>query len=139
MLITYEITLCVLSIAHRIALNEADRETAIAAIMNDCGVDTTQDANLQLPYRRLAALKEEYLNNDRVIRRTPGAVQQITRDRISNALINRIDAIGRAAGNPNSNEREDQVRRLWRMNLQDLHVAIPRDNEQGWSNLGKKP
>jgi hypothetical protein len=119
-----------------------NREEIITRAMYICNPSSDHlPESLRLFYRQLENQKEicnQYLNNYLAnrARREPLNEEQETRRRnlISKDVSNRILLIKNAEGLPHSPERQNQVRRLFRMNIPDLHVHIARENVNEWNS-----
>jgi glutathionylspermidine synthase len=106
-------------------------------LLNPNDQENNVDVELRVLYNQLAEQKtvynnhlQRYLQNRR--ERTPVPEVENRRNQlISQNISNRINDIGYAEGGPFSDLR-NQVKRLFRTNIPDVHVFIARENVNEW-------
>lgn len=76
--------------------------------------------------------------NRQVSAQQPRIISQVNAAVARQTALANVERHGRAAGLPNSQEREIQITRLWRENRPSLHIHIGRDAMAEWMNWARQ-
>ncbi|KAJ3172623.1 hypothetical protein HDU88_005953 [Geranomyces variabilis] len=115
------------------------RDALVQRVYNELSLPDAQLAGEHIAFAavraELARAKAELRNRDGVtlITSPTHRVEALVEAQIrSSGALQRMERCGKADGAPNSAARASQVNYLWKLNIPDLHMHIPRTQEQAW-------